>query len=436
MEEIFITSIKTQDFPIIGNIEIPLDSKTRKHLIITGKNGSGKTHFLKGLEQKFRDFLSGKLTKYQIQHNIQVLKKSITTREEEIKSLDTTLSTSLGFDKHEMKEGKLRDIESYKKNIEYYKNELQETQKFQIEFSSLKHIEVIKNKDFILAFFRAQRKNQADVPKAITNVDLSLRNPTETEDLHRRFIAYMVRLRTTYLNEKDKAERGYTESREKAEQINKWFNHLENTLKNLFERDDLRLEYDDEGLNYKIMYEDRCFGLNELSDGYSSLLAILTELILRMEAKGFKSYDMQGVVLIDEIETHLHIALQKRVLPFLCDFFPNIQFIVTTHSPFVLSSLENAVICDLQNKVILTEDISGYSYESLTDGYFDTSKYSNLVEKKYQELKTLLQARRARELSNVEVSRLNELEYFFESIPTYQNEELKLRIDRLLEELK
>lgn len=434
MEEIFITNIKTQDFPIVGNIEIPLDSKKRKHLIITGKNGSGKTTFLKGLEQKFKDIFSNKQTTYQLHSNIENTEKVIAIREEEIRKLD--LTTHPESDKLMMKEGKRNDIEQYKRAIEYYKKELLEIQRCQIEFSNLNYIETIKKGDFTLALFKAQRKNQPNVPNAIANVDLSLRNPTETEDLHKKFIAYMVRLRTTYLNEKDKAERGYIESRERAEQINKWFGHFEKTLQNLFERNDLRLEYDDEGLNYKVMYEGRCFGLNELSDGYSSLLAILTELILRMEAKGFKSYDMQGVVLIDEIETHLHIALQKRVLPFLCDFFPNIQFIVTTHSPFVLSSLGNAVICDLQNKVVLTEDISGYSYEALADGYFDTSKYSNLVEKKYQVLKTLVQARKMRELSNTEIIELNNLEYFFESIPTYQNEELKFRISKLLEELK
>lgn len=434
MEEIFITSIKTQDFPIVGNIEIPLDSKTRKHLIITGKNGSGKTTFLKGLEQKFRDFLLGKRTISQLQEQIRNHQVWIENNEKEIEKIKN--SNLLESEKKVTIEGRIASTESLKNNQKIFNKELREAKKLQVEFFGFDYIEAIKKGDFILALFKAQRKNQPDVPNAIANVDLNLRNPTETEDLHRRFIAYMVRLRTTYLNEKDKAERGYIESRERAEQINKWFSHFEKTLQNLFERNDLRLEYDDEGLNYKIMYEGRCFGLNELSDGYSSLLAILTELILRMEAKGFRSYDMQGVVLIDEIETHLHIALQKRVLPFLCDFFPNIQFIVTTHSPFVLSSLGNAVICDLQNKVVLTEDISGYSYEALADGYFDTSKYSNLVEKKYQVLKTLVQARKMRELSNTEIIELNNLEYFFESIPTYQNEELKFRISKLLEELK
>ena len=90
----------------------------------------------------------------------------------------------------------------------------------------------------------------------------------------------------------------------------------------------------------------------------------MTELILRMEAHEVSVYDMQGLVLIDEIETHLHVDLQKKIFPFLTSFFPNIQFIVTTHSPFVLSSISNAVICDLENKMIM-QDLTAYSYDAL-----------------------------------------------------------------------
>ena len=53
-------------------------------------------------------------------------------------------------------------------------------------------------------------------------------------------------------------------------------------------------------------------------------------------------YTAQGLVLIDEMETHLHIELQKKILPFLTEFFPNIQFIVTTHSPYILNSISNS----------------------------------------------------------------------------------------------
>ncbi len=63
-------------------------------------------------------------------------------------------------------------------------------------------------------------------------------------------------------------------------------------------------------------------------------------------------------MLIDEVETHLHLELQRLVMPILTSLFPKIQFIVTTHSPFVLSSIGNAVAFDLEK------------HEALIEGYF------------------------------------------------------------------
>ena len=116
------------------------------------------------------------------------------------------------------------------------------------------------------------------------------------------------------------------------------------------------------------------------------MLNIIVDLILRMEASDSKHYDMQGIVLIDELETHLHIDLQKKILPFLCEFFPKIQFIVSTHSPFILNSVDNAVIYDLERQ-IRVEDLSAYAYDGLVEGYFQNDKYSTQAKqalKRYQ----------------------------------------------------
>lgn len=59
-------------------------------------------------------------------------------------------------------------------------------------------------------------------------------------------------------------------------------------------------------------------------------------------------FDLPGIVLVDEIETHLHLELQKNIMPFLTTIFPNIQFIVTSHSPFILNSIQNVVLYDLE----------------------------------------------------------------------------------------
>lgn len=49
----------------------------------------------------------------------------------------------------------------------------------------------------------------------------------------------------------------------------------------------------------------------------------------------------QGVVLIDELELHMHTSWQRKVMPVLKETFPNIQFIITTHSPQILGELDD-----------------------------------------------------------------------------------------------
>lgn len=114
------------------------------------------------------------------------------------------------------------------------------------------------------------------------------------------------------------------------------------------------MTYDYRNYNFLIHQNGRNpFGFNELSDGYSSVIQIVTGLIMRMEQnwllKGTLSeYDVEGIALIDEPETHLHIELQRKILPFLVTFFPRVQFIVSIHSPYVLTSISEATIFDLE----------------------------------------------------------------------------------------
>jgi AAA15 family ATPase/GTPase len=131
------------------------------------------------------------------------------------------------------------------------------------------------------------------------------------------------------------------------------------------------------------------FKLHEMSDGYAAFIDIYMELLLRMETSdAVVDYNNPAIVLIDEIETHLHVELQKRVLPFLTKAFPNIQFIVATHSPFVITSLEKAIVFDLEKKETLLNP-SLYSYESVVESFLDTSMYSQELRRyfdRYREL--------------------------------------------------
>ena len=85
------------------------------------------------------------------------------------------------------------------------------------------------------------------------------------------------------------------------------------------------------------------FTINQLSDGEKCLLAMVGDLARRLAIANPSLPDPlqgSGVVLIDEIELHLHPKWQREIIPALTRTFPNCQFIVTTHSPQVISQVK------------------------------------------------------------------------------------------------
>ncbi|MCL2060473.1 MAG: ATP-binding protein, partial [Oscillospiraceae bacterium] len=131
------------------------------------------------------------------------------------------------------------------------------------------------------------------------------------------------------------------------------------------------------------------FGLHEMSDGYKAFLEIYMELIMRFDSgDGIVDYTKSAIVIIDEIETHLHVELQKRALPFLTQMFPSVQFIVSTHSPFVITSLSNAVVYDLEKHEQL-DNPSYYSYEAVVEAFLDTDMYSKEMKRQFDRYEEL-----------------------------------------------
>lgn len=94
----------------------------------------------------------------------------------------------------------------------------------------------------------------------------------------------------------------------------------------------------------------------QMSDGYRSVLSLTfelirqlirsygTELVFANVRNGGKTIDVPGVVLIDEIDAHLHPTWQTRIGQWFTDHFPNLQFIVTTHSPLICRACERGSI--------------------------------------------------------------------------------------------
>lgn len=95
--------------------------------------------------------------------------------------------------------------------------------------------------------------------------------------------------------------------------------------------------------------------IEQLSDGYRNLLAVILDFSRRL-AQAHPNWNdplqAPGILLIDEIELHLHPRWQQRIIPSLRSIFPNTQLVVTTHSPQVLTTVEKEKILILRDNVL------------------------------------------------------------------------------------
>ena len=192
-----------------------------------------------------------------------------------------------------------------------------------------------------------------------------------------------------------------------ADEISAWFEDFESLMRHIYQDDHLTLEFNYRDYSFKICTEGKKFKFTEVSDGFAAVLDIVADLILKMQDDNSltRSYQKEGIVLIDEIETHLHLALQKVIMPLLTKVFPNIQFIITTHSPFVLSSMPNAVAYDLEHQEVL-DNLTEYSYESLAEGYFGVRTQSSYAEMQLETFKKLLAKEELSDADKVEIKQL------------------------------
>ena len=128
--------------------------------------------------------------------------------------------------------------------------------------------------------------------------------------------------------------------------------------------------------------------ITQMSDGYRSILSLTFELIRQLSrvygderifknvGKGNIVVDLPGVVLIDEIDAHLHPTWQTRIGQWFTKYFPNIQFIVTTHSPLVCRACENGSIwrlatpgSDYKSGEVTGTDKNRLIYGNILDAY-------------------------------------------------------------------
>jgi AAA15 family ATPase/GTPase len=209
----------------------------------------------------------------------------------------------------------------------------------------------------------------------------------------------------------------------KAAEIDSWFAHFEAQLKKLFEDDSVHLEINSDTLKYTIVQNSKPpYTFQTLSAGYKAIFDIYAELLMRTEYFIISPDKLEGAVFIDELDSHLHISLQRLILPFFVESFPQIQFIVTTHSPFVISSSENALVYDLERPERgALDNMSAYSYDAIVEYYYSTDKYSGKIRQDFEEYQRLLNKTERTEDDN---ERFVDLITKLSSIPTAAAPEL------------
>ena len=238
-----------------------------------------------------------------------------------------------------------------------------------------------KKKTAIIRLYEEKRLSKIQKPKIGKQIN------AEDNKLGNKLEQHLVNLKT-------RASLSITEDKNQAlaNKINSWFDDFESNLKILFEEENIRLsfkfEVDETG--FEIVQKDKPpFSFQTLSAGYRAIFDIYADLLMHTEYFKIMPNELTGVVFIDEIDSHLHISLQRLILPFFTQSFPKIQFIVTTHSPFVLMSTPGTVIFDLAKNEPITEDLSYYTYSAVM-GLWNVKPIAAWVEQKIKKIETIV----------------------------------------------
>ena len=409
MENLFITNIKVNKVRHLKDFEIDLSEQKAKHLILTGKNGCGKTSLLDAMAT-FLDSILGS-------EDPLVEKQYLRTYIEELKKVE---------DRSTKQARKLEE------EIEYFKEQVKELTGgvwLTLNCSFEEMNEKFEQGQFIAAYYKADRVFTAEVPKYVEKVELKSDYAVD-EAPRENFIKYLLDLKMT------QALAITSGKTEKAEQIKDWFDKFQGMLQQIFEDDSVKLEFDEDTFKFQIVMDNRePFDFNTLSSGYAAILDIVVDLIIRMEKQTNKVFDFSipGVVLIDEIESHLHLALQKNIMGLLTTIFPNVQFIVSTHSPFVLNSLGDVTIYDLEQHLEVKNGLADVPYAGIVEGYFNADSMSETLRDKYKKYQTLV---KKKELTDDDFEEIADLEMYLDEIPDYLALNITTEYQRLKAELR
>ena len=337
----YLQELVINDAYAVKNLRVPVFAPGQefKHLVLTGRNGSGKTTVLRGLAETLK------------------YPGHIFNQENTVKAVlsKALVETDSRFGNDHLEMGVLTNGQK----------------------KPLNHNHIVN------AFFQTRREvHVADVHSVISEqmMEYNALSVGQGGDLVSSFKQYLVNKKIFQVFD---AMEGRNDA---ALQQEKFFTDLEAYFRDIFQDPGIKLEFVRESFEFYINISNgRRITFNQLSAGFSAFLSILMDLLMRVDLLRKQAndytYDPCGFVLIDEPETHLHLEMHYQILPLLTSLFPNLQFIVATHSPAVTSSIRNATVFDLSTGQALGDTAAGSSFSELMQTHFGLeNEYSNVAD--------------------------------------------------------
>ncbi|MCF3571217.1 AAA family ATPase [Planktothrix agardhii 1803] len=170
--------------------------------------------------------------------------------------------------------------------------------------------------------------------------------------------------------------------------------------------------------------------INQLSDGERGILALILDLVQRLLQANpdleDPLQDGKALVLIDELDLHLHPRWQRMVVQKLTDIFPNCQFIATTHSPQIIGEVapENVIILDKDKQPYIPDQSLGMDSNWILRFLMETPERDINTQKTLEDIESLIAQRNFPEATE-KINSLRELGQFPELV------RLQTRIDRI-----
>ncbi|MBE4587239.1 AAA family ATPase [Vibrio navarrensis] len=358
-------------YGVVPNTNKEIDIKLNgRNLIITGGNGSGKTCLLREFNRKTDLLIAQKkmADRETIERNIKHFEESLKTRQKGTSQYDRDQNS----------------LDNYQKQIEDINSGLNIAFTDYLSFSSN-----LDERKAVLRLFEAQRKSEissANTAKGLETEKAQVRNKDKNHRLGNNLEQHLVNLR-------NRRSLAITEDKNYslADKIDHWFTEFEEDLRQLLEDNTAKLKFNSDTLKFTISQGSKPeYTFQSLSSGYQAIFDIYADLLMRTEYFDITPKELTGIVFIDEIDAHLHVSLQRLIFPFFTKSFPNVQFIVTTHSPFVLMSAKDTIIFDLTKNEQIDEDISLYSHTAVIQGLLGTKTTSTRLEEYVNEIATIV----------------------------------------------